>query len=213
MIPIDEVWVVEDDTHYRRMLARILGRASSVKACRVFPSCQELLIAIEAGDRPDVLLMDLGLPRMSGLEGIRELRRMAPDVAIIALTAFGQKRMVIDALEAGVAGYLLKSSSAEQIMAGIQDVYGGGSSLSPTVARIVLDNIKTPSPDMELKLAARELEVLEELALGKTVKEIAVSLAISESTVSTYLARIYTKLEVQSQSGAVAKALRNGLIR
>ena len=121
--------------------------------------------------------------------------------------------MVIDALEAGVSGYLLKSSSAEQIVAGITDVFLGGSTLSPSVARIVLDNLRTPAPGFDLKLAARELEVLEHLAQGRTVKEIAALLVISESTVSTYLGRLYTKLEVQSQSGAVAKALRHGLIK
>ena len=178
-----EVWVVEDDAHYRRMLARILARSDSVRACRVFPACPEMLTAIGRVAHPDVILMDLGLPRMSGLEGIKELNRIAPDVAVIALTAFGQKRMVIDALEAGVAGYLLKASSAERIIAGIEDVYSGGSALSPSVARIVLDNIRAPTPEFTLKLATRELEVLEELALGRTVKEIAGSLAISESTV------------------------------
>ncbi len=212
MIPI-EVWVVEDDAHYRRMLSRILTRSDRIKTCRVFPSCRELFAEIETAVRPDVILMDLGLPRMSGLEGIKQLARMAPDVAVIALTVFGQKRMVIDALEAGVSGYLLKSSSAEQIVAGITDVFLGGSALSPSVARIVLDNLRTPAPGFDLKLAARELEVLEHLAQGRTVKEIAALLVISESTVSTYLGRLYTKLEVQSQSGAVAKALRHGLIK
>ncbi|GAB5559805.1 MAG: hypothetical protein SynsKO_14520 [Synoicihabitans sp.] len=208
-----DVWVVEDDANYRRMLARILGRTQSINLCRVFPGCPEMLAAIDADPHPDVILMDLGLPRMSGLEGIKELMRIAPEIAIIALTAFGQKQKVINALEAGVSGYLLKSASAERIIAGIADVYAGGSALSPPVARIVLDNLRTPPPDFELKLAARELQVLEELALGKTVKEIADTLSISESTVSTYLGRIYAKLEVQSQSGAVAKALRRGLIR
>lgn len=164
-----EVWVIQDEAHYRRMLARILTRSSNVRACRVFPSCPEMLAAIETAERPEVILMDLGLPRMSGLEGIKELSRIAPDIAVIAL--------------------------------------------SPAVARIVLDNLRAPSAKFDLKLAARELQVLEELALGRTVKEIAASLAISESTVSTYLGRIYAKLEVQSQSGAVAKALRNGLIK
>ncbi len=206
------IWLVEDDADYRRMLSRTLKRSVQVRACRAFPSCLELFAALDKDSAPDIVLMDLGLPLMNGVEGIKNLAFRSPNVAVIALTVSGDKRMVLDAVEAGASGYLLKSAGAEEIGRGLREVYFGGSALSPAVARVVLENMREPKSDPQLKLASREVEVLRLLAKGQTVKEIAAALDISQSTVSTYLGRIYGKLEVQSQSAAVAKAIRGGVI-
>lgn len=211
MIPI-KVWLVEDDADYRRMMSRTLNRSENIGECRVFPSCIELFESIETESAPDIILMDLGLPVMSGVEGINKLATLAPDTAVVALTVVGEKKMVIEALQAGASGYLLKSSTGKEIIKGLLDVFWGGSTLSPAVARLVLDDLRKPEPEVQIKLATREIEVLQQLALGQSVKEMADTLGISQSTVSTYLGRIYSKLEVQSQSGAVAKALRIGII-
>jgi len=160
-----------------------------------------------------MVLMDLGLPEMSGVEGIKELAEKAPDVSVVVLTVFSEKEKVFEALEAGSSGYLLKSATGPEIIKGLQEVSLGGSALSPAVAKIVLEDIRKPNPNDNYKLATREIEVLEKLALGMSVKEIATALDISKSTVSTYLERLYQKLQVQSQSGAVAKALRSGIIK
>lgn len=206
------VWLVEDDSVYRRMLSRTLRRSERIGDCRSFPSCIELLAGLKEHPHPDIILMDLGLPRMSGVEGIKKLAIEVPNIAVIALTVHGDKKVVFEALEAGASGFLLKSASAEEILQGLCEVYFGGSTLSPSVARLVLENIRRPSEASPSKLAAREVEVLQKLALGLTVKEIAAALRISQSTVSTYLGRIYGKLDVQSQSAAVAKAIRSGII-
>ncbi|AWB68083.1 DNA-binding response regulator [Saccharobesus litoralis] len=214
MTPIN-VWIVEDDATYRRTLERVLSRADAINSCRAFPSCIEFFTTLddEPATRPDLILMDLGLPRMGGVEGIKKLSEIAPDIIVVVLTVFSEKGKVLEALEAGAAGYLLKSASGPEIVKGLQEVIKGGSVLSPEIAKVVLDNIQKPVTSEDYKLATREIEVLEKLSLGQSVKEISRSLAISQSTVSTYLARIYAKLEVQSQSGAVAKALRSGIIK
>lgn len=212
MIPID-VWLVEDDSTYRRTLLRVLSREESISSCRAFPSCIEFFTELEGGERPDLVLMDLGLPKMGGVEAIERLASLAPDIVVVVLTVFSQKEKVLQALEAGASGYLLKSASASEIIKGLEDVVKGGSILSPEIAKIVLQNIQKPISKKGYKLAAREIEVLELLSLGQSVKEISRSLEISQSTVATYLGRIYGKLKVQSQSGAVALALREGIIK
>lgn len=212
MIPV-RAWVVEDDSGYRAMLCDILSVSDSVVSCEGFPSCIEMFEQINPTQLPDVVLMDLGLPHMSGVDGIRKLMTVAPELAVIVLTVFSQKGKVFEALEAGASGYLLKSASGPEIVDALQDVVQGSLPLSPAIAKIVLDKIRCPVSPQSLKLAAREVEVLEKLALDFSVKQIARDLDISQNTVTTYLRRIYSKLQVQSQSGAVAKAIRRGLIR
>ncbi len=211
MIPIT-IWVVEDESAYRRTLKRLLNRDDQITCSRVFPSCIEFLETIRGGDRPDIVLMDLGLPEMSGLEGIQQLSELAPDVTVLVLTVFREKEKVLQALDAGAEGYLLKSSTGPEIIKGIQDVFMGKAALSPSVAKIVLEEMRKPEPVDDFKLSDREIEVLEQLATGLSVKEIADLLNISTRTARFHLSNIYEKLKVQSQSGAVAKALRAGII-
>lgn len=211
MIPID-IWIVEDDAGYRRNLRTSLEREEHITISRVFPSCIEFLAAVKEGSTPDLVLMDLGLPEMSGVDGITELRKTAPDITVIVLTVMEDKEKVLQSLDAGAAGYLLKSSSVREIVEGLQQVFVGGAALSPGIAKIVLEELRKPSPEEAFSLSAREVEVLEQLAEGLTVKEIAGKLHISRATAAFHLGNIYQKLNVQSQTGAVAKALRAGII-
>lgn len=211
MIPI-ELWIVEDDAGYRSNLRRTLELEEHITCSRVFPSCIEMFQAIENNEHPDLVLMDLGLPGMSGLEGIQKLKAVAPDVTVIVLTVFSDKEKVLQALDAGAAGYLLKTAMPEEIVRGLQQVFMGGAALSPTVAKLVLEEVRKPNLSEEFDLSEREIEVLEKLADGLLVKEIAVELGIARSTAAGHLEKIYGKLHVQSQSGAVAKALRAGII-
>ena len=210
MIPIN-IWIVEDDTVYRRTLQRLLNREEHITS-RVFPSCIEFLEAIETDKHPDLVLMDLGLPGMGGIEGIQKLATLAPDVTVIVLTVFNDKGKVLQALDAGAAGYLLKTATGPEIVKGLQQVFMGGSALSPSVAKMVLEELRKPAPAEDFHLSAREIDVLEQLAEGLSVKEIAAELDIGRRTVAFHLENIYGKLRVQSQSGAVAKALRAGII-
>lgn len=211
MIPIN-IWIVEDDAGYRRNLRQSLSREKHIECSRVFPSCIEFLEAVETDTHPDLVLMDLGLPGMSGVEGIQRLKKVAPDITVIVLTVMEDKEKVLQSLDAGAAGYLLKTSTVREIVNGLQQVFVGGAALSPAVAKIVLDEVRKPAAGEEFNLSEREIEVLERLAEGLAVKEIAGALDISRATAAFHLGNIYQKLNVQSQTGAVAKALRAGII-
>jgi DNA-binding NarL/FixJ family response regulator len=211
MIPIT-TWLVEDDAGYRRNLRKSLKMQEGIVVERVFPSCIEFFEALETETPPDVVLMDLGLPGMSGIEAIRLLSDDMPDIAVMVLTVFKEKEKVLEALDAGASGYLLKEATGPEIVKGLEQIFFGGSALSPAVAKIVVDELRMPSQAEKFDLSLREVEVLEKLADGLAVKEIADVLDISLSTVGFHLTNIYKKLQVQSQTGAVAKALRSGII-
>lgn len=205
-------WVVEDDAVYRRMLKQLLDEDAGTRCDRVFPSCTQMLKAIETEPWPDLLLMDLGLPGMRGVEGIRKLQKVAPDITVVVLTVFEDKQRVLDSLNAGAAGYLLKTAAGPDIIKGLRQVFNGNAALSPAVAKVVLEEFRKPAPNEGYELSFRELEVLQCLSEGLSAKEIASELDITHRTVCFHLSNIYSKLEVQSQAGAVAKALRSGII-
>lgn len=206
------IWIVEDDSIYRNSLESMLAGQDQITCPQVFASCIPFLKAIETEEPPDLVLMDLGLPRMSGTEGIKKLKDLAPDIAVLVLTTFKEKVAVLEALEAGAAGYLLKTAKKAEIIKAIHDVFMGQSALSPSIAKIVLEEVRKPEPEETFNLTDREIEVLEQLALGLPVKEIAVNLDVALRTVGFHLTNIYKKLQVPSSTGAVAKALRTGII-
>ncbi len=212
MVPIT-LWIVEDDSSYRRSLEFMLRQEKKITCARAFSSCIEFLEALKSEEElPDLVLMDLGLPEMSGIEGIQKLLEEKPDIAVLVLTTFQDKQKVLDALDAGADGYLLKTASGPEIIKGIQDVFRGQSALSPKVAKMALEEIRKPVPEENYNLTDREIEVLEQLAEDLTVKEIAGNLGIAPRTVGHHLTNIYEKLQVPSSTGAVAKALRSGII-
>lgn len=210
MTPIN-IWIVEDDSGYRRNLQISLQRQGHITCSRTFPNCIKFLDAIAAGERPDVVLMDLGLPQMGGVEGIERLKAVAPDVSVLVLTVEEKKDTVMRALDAGAMGYLLKSSSVQDIVNALEQVIQGGAALGAGVAKLVLGEVRKPARK-DFGLSTREIEVLEQLAEGLSSKEIGAMLNISTATVNFHLGRIYQKLDVQSQTGAVAKALRSDII-
>ena len=165
-----EVWIVEDDAGYRGNLRRSLNLEPGIECSRVFPSCLELFPALEHERHPNVILMDLGLPGMGGVEGIRKLKATAPDVTVIVLTVFSEKRKVLESLNAGAAGYLLKTAMPDEIVRGLRQVIGGGAALSPSVARLVIEQMRKPDPSETFELSTRELEVLVKLAEGLSIK-------------------------------------------
>jgi len=159
---------------------------------------------------PEVVLMDLNLPGMSGIECTRELKRLCPSVPVVMLTIEEDSERVFAALRAGAAGYLLKAATPVEIIEGIQLVARGGSPMSAVIARRVVESfhgVSEPST-ASASLSKRESEVLQHIALGKRIKEVAAELGVSDTTIQTYLRRIYEKLQVHSQAEAVAKFLR-----
>jgi NarL family two-component system response regulator LiaR len=163
--------------------------------------------------QPDVLLLDMVMPRKGGLEVIAELREQSPDVRILVLTSFADDDMLFPAIKAGALGYLLKNASPQRLLAAIRDVYRGEPSLSSDVAKKLMLEMQRPSPLplTEEPLTARELEVLRLVAQGQSNQEIAEALFIGEGTVRTHVSSILSKLHLANRTQAALYALREGL--
>jgi DNA-binding NarL/FixJ family response regulator len=157
----------------------------------------------------DVVLMDLRMPVMGGVEAIRELRRAVPDTRVLVLTTYDTDRDVLPAIEAGATGYLLKDTPREELLRAVRAAHRGEAVLSPAVAGRLMGQVRTP---VQEALSARELEVLRLVAAGSTNRETARQLFISEATVKTHLLHIYAKLEVRDRASAVAAGYQRGLL-
>ncbi|MDZ4402029.1 response regulator transcription factor [Prosthecobacter sp.] len=210
---MNEIWIVEDHAAFRRTLVRVLNAETGLQCTRDFDSCEKLLAALANDDTPDLILLDVGLPGMSGLDGIRLIKERAPKTLVVILTVFEDDDKVFQAICAGAAGYLLKTSSATEIIQAVRDALTGGSPMTSRIARRVLDMFSKFAPKQsDYGLSEREKEILQLMTTGLIKKEIADRLTLSIHTVDTYLRRIYEKLEVNTRTGAVAKALKEGLV-
>lgn len=215
--------VVEDDRRYRASLCTLVESEPGLALAGAFEDPVSLLDEAEAyrdrGERPpwDVVLMDIDLPRMDGIEGTRHLKVAVPGVAVVNLTVFDEPATVLRAICAGADGYLLKRTPPDELVEQVVAVTQGGSPLTPTVARTLLGFVRTEpkaaaAPVVPLGLSDREREVLQDLARGLVCKQIADERGISIHTVRTYLRRIYEKLRVDTIAEAVAVAIRSGLV-
>ncbi|MBE7494669.1 MAG: response regulator transcription factor [Verrucomicrobiaceae bacterium] len=207
------IWIIEDHAAFRRTLVRVLNSEPDLKCARDFDSCEKALAALTRDDAPDLILLDVGLPGMSGIDGIRLIKERSPKTLVVILTVFEDDDKVFQAICAGAAGYLLKTSGAADIAQSVRDALDGGSPMNPRIARRVLEMFSKLAPKQgDDGLSEREKEILQIMTTGLIKKEIADRLALSVHTVDTYLRRIYEKLEVNTRTGAVAKALKEGLV-
>ncbi len=205
------IWIVEDHDRLRETLVEIL-RDSGLGGVAAFANCEAALAEKVARD-PGAILLDLGLPGISGIEGARRFKERFPACEIVMFTVFDDREKVFAAICAGASGYLLKSEPPERIVAAIREVLAGGSPMTPEVARLLVERFSRLRPsEGEAKLSDRETEVLRCLVDGLAKKEIADRLDLSVHTVDNYVRRIYRKLHVNTLGGAVAKALREGLV-
>jgi DNA-binding NarL/FixJ family response regulator len=206
------VSVVEDDDRVRASLARLVDGAGAVQCVSQHASAEAALEELPAV-APDVVLMDINLPGMSGVECVRRLKTVMPDVQVVMLTVYEDTDLIFAALAAGATGYLLKRTPPDELLGGIRDVHRGGSPMTSHIARKVVRSFQDAEraqadADADANaLSPREREVLDHLAQGYLYKEIAARLAISYDTVHTYVRRIYEKLQVHSRTEAVAKHL------
>jgi DNA-binding NarL/FixJ family response regulator len=200
------VSIVEDDAPARGILGDWVQRAPGFR-CVGRHACAEAALAALPIEKPSVVLMDINLPGISGIECVRRLKPLLPDTQFVMLTVYEDPEHIFNALAVGACGYLLKRVSRAELIEALQEVHAGGSPMSSNIARKVVQSFKRPAhqPSEAMKLSARELEVLELLACGYLYKEIAELLKISRPTVNTYIRRIYEKLHVCSRSQAVAK--------
>jgi DNA-binding NarL/FixJ family response regulator len=207
-MPNIKVAIVEDNASVREGLATILNDSPGFKCVCACGSAEEALRQLPAAP-PDVVLMDINLPRRSGIECVRQLRGLLPQVQVIMLTIEEDSDRVFESLAAGATGYLVKNVPPSSILASIQEVHRGGSPMSSQIARMLVQSFhKTRSavPAREA-LTDREEEILRLIARGYRSKEVAEALGISVQTVETHLRNIYDKLHVRSRAGAVARFL------
>lgn len=207
------VMLVEDLREVRESLTILIGGTSGFCCVGSYRTMEEAL-AHTGDEQPDVILTDIGLPGMSGIEGIKLLREVFRGAPILALTVYDDDRNVFDALCAGASGYLLKNTPPARLLEALQGVIEGGAPMSPEVARRVIELFRQfrPPEHASCHLTPQETELLKLLVKGHHYKTAAQQMGISTSTVSFHLKNIYSKLQVHSKTEAVARALRERLI-
>ena len=213
------VWLVEDNEGFRHTVQRVVNQLEGMLCDGSFGSVEEAFDALDAAaSEPDIILLDVQLPGIDGITALGSFRERAPEARILILTVFDDTDKIFRAVCAGAAGYVLKSAGIDEIGKAIQQVLDGGAPMTPKVARKVLDvftNLEgggDREPSNHYNLTGREQDILRLMADGLIKKEIAEKLDISVHTVSTHLRSVYEKLHVNTNTGAVAKALREGII-
>lgn len=208
------VAIIEDQPDIREGLRVLIGGTPGYRVAGSFRSMEEALTNIGNG-LPDVVLVDIGLPGMSGIEGIRRLKEQYPKLQAMMLTVYGDDERIFEAMCAGACGYLLKKTPPARLLESIREVVSGGAPMSPEVARRVVQLFQKfhPPESADYRLSPTELRLLKLLAEGHHYKTAATEMQISVNTVSYHMRSIYLKLQVHSKSEAVAKALRDRLIQ
>ena len=204
------VAIIEDNNALRQSLEQLINRTGEMK-CVV--SLSNLMnVASDIGKAlPEVVLMDIGLPNISGIEGARTIKANFPQVEVIMFTVFEDDEKIFDAIRAGASGYLLKKTPPEEIIEAVRELHNGGAPMSPSIARKVIQafQAKPSTISEDYQLTTRESEILYSLVDGLSYKKMAEKYFISISTIRTHICNIYHKLHVNSKSQAVAKALQN----
>ncbi len=206
--------IIEDNRYLREGWGAVLSSVSEFHVVGSYASCEEAFASDRLGES-DVVLMDIGLPGMSGIEGVATLLRQHPEIAVIMCTVFDEDKKIFDALCNGAIGYLLKKIPAQEMIQAIKDAAAGGSPMTPNIARKVISSFQRPAAGGSGKqdnLTEREQEVLELLAQGQSYAAIGETLHLSVDGVRYHIRHIYEKLQVHSRGQAIAKGLKKRLI-
>lgn len=210
------VILADDHPMIRQGLKSMLDASGEVDVVAEAANGKELISAVRE-HFPDVVVVDIRMPDMDGIEAVRRIRKHHPQVKALMLTVHDEDAYVHEAIKAGATGYLLKTVTAQELVKGITAVSEGKAMLHPTITRMMMDEFATlakgaPDHDPKTELSPRELQVLQHLAYGMSNKEIAKELGIGAQTVKTHVSHIFSKLGASDRTGAVAKALRSGLV-
>jgi DNA-binding NarL/FixJ family response regulator len=209
------VVIVEDSKTIREGLKLLIDGTDGYSCTAAFSNCEDLLDEVK-GLKIDVILMDIDLPGISGIEGIKRVKKISNDILILILTVYDENELIFEALCAGASGYLVKKTPPAKLLDAIQEAYEGGAPMTSNIARKVVDFFQKNKPlekEVEhISLTKREKEVLSGLVDGYSYKAIADKLNISVDTVRFHFRNIYKKLHVHSQSEAVVKAIKEGLV-
>ncbi len=212
-----QVWLVEDNEIYCRGLARAIESAEGMNCGGEFDCAEAALEALNSKSAPQVILLDVGLPGMDGLTALEKIRELSPESRVVILTVFDDSDKIFKAVCSGANGYLLKTASTDDVITAVQQAAEGGAPMGAEVAERVLTlfanlaKTKRAQAD-DYGLSPREKEVLHKMAEGLVTKQIASALNVSGHTVTNHIRSIYAKLHVNTNTGAVAKAIREGLV-
>jgi DNA-binding NarL/FixJ family response regulator len=206
-----KVSIVEDDVLLRQNLKLLLSGETGISVVSVYGSAEEALAGIKRA-HPEILLADIGLPGMSGIELIGKLKDQMPELEIMAHTVFDDRETVFSAIKAGASGYILKGSTPRELIDALHTLAKGGSPMSPKIARKVIREFQDEGVDEQYLLSHRETEIVREIENGLTYKDIAVRLNISPHTVHTHIKNIYEKLHAKDRQGALVAARKKGII-
>lgn len=202
------VVIVEDDQEIRESFTLIVNSSQRFIVVHAYGNCEDAVAALNR-DKPEIVLMDIELPGMNGIKGTQLIRDKSPSTEIIMVTVYEDSDLVFEALKAGASGYITKSANYTELLSALEEIVRGGAPMSSRIARMVIDNyhINPNSP-----LTKRETTILQLIAEGKTYTQISEELFISKETAKTHIKNIYSKLQVNSKSEAIAKANQDRLI-
>lgn len=207
------IWLVEDNVQYRKSLAGLISSTEGMICPQTFGTCEDAIDVLLKESPPEVILLDIGLPGMSGIKGIEKFKEISPSTLIVILTVYDDSDKVFDALCAGASGYLLKDSPPEKIIDSIKEVLAGGAPMNMKIAHKVLELFaQFKKKKTDYGLTDREKEILHHTVAGLTKQQIADKLFLSFHTVNTHLKNIYTKLHVNTLSGAVSKVYKENIL-
>ncbi len=213
--PLAEVAIVEDEREVREGLRYLLGLDGRIRISAAFGRAEDLLAHLDNGGRPEIVLMDIHLPGMDGIAATREVLRRNPSIIVLILTVFEEEDTILDSIQAGAQGYILKNTRPDALLEQILCAKADGSPVSPTVARRLLEEIKREGASRntgDYNLTPREREVLKDIVEGLTYRELADKHHIAGSTAKKHILHIYQKLNVSSRAEIVRKAIRERLI-
>ena len=203
--------IVEDNAQYRTAISIILQLNENFRLIHKLENCDEMIGRFEV-EKPDVVLMDIDMPGENGIVGVRKIKEARPQTAVIMYTVFEDDEKLFQCLCAGANGYLLKKTPPAKLFEAIQDVMEGGAPMSPTIAKKVLGTFQTKQESNKYHLSPREIEVLQWLTKGYSIKQIAVEMHIAFDTARTHLKNVYQKLHVNCGKEAIVKALGEKII-
>ena len=208
-----KVVIFEDNRHLRESLHLLVSSSAEFECIGAFPDTRNISAHINKL-MPDIILMDIEMPVMNGIDATHLIKQKFPDLPILILTVFNDSERIFQSLKAGGNGYLLKNSSPDEILNGMMEVYHGGSALSPAVARKVVQFFQAglPAEQHDYHLTPKEKELLQLLVDGKSYKMIADAMLVSLETVKSHIKNVYRKLHVSSNSEAVAKAIKQRIV-
>jgi DNA-binding NarL/FixJ family response regulator len=210
------ITIFEDSKHLRESLQIVLNGTPGFTCTSAYPDCSDLLFRVEK-DRPDIVLMDIEMPGMNGIEATTIIKANFPQVQVLIQTIFFEDEYIFKAICAGASGYILKTTTLSGYIESLQDVYKGGSPMTPGIARRVMELFRANVPAQaatatQYDLTTKEKLVLQHLVTGKSYKMIATDMELALDTIKTHIRNIYLKLQVNSNTEAVAKAMRDKLV-